>query len=418
MCVAIVKPPNVDFPKALFEAAWRKNPHGGGYMYACNGAVVVKKGFMRLEDMMAEYERDLPLFGDSPVVLHFRIKTHGPIAPEQTHPHAINDRLAFVHNGIINIEIPPGSENSDTMEFRDRILQHLPEGFTRDPVTMELIRGYVGSGRLVFMDGDKNVTIVNERSGQVDPQGRWHSNEGAMAAVDPKYQIDDFYEILSARRDPDISNWKGLSKKARKALLREEKKRGVRRECRYCGAPLRYHDEADVCQQCMPVCRTCGERMPAELADLGSEICMKCMTDDERGEVEDLMVGSETEEFGRPLKEVVEEMAERVVALDEDWTEPSYYLDAKDRDPMMGAAKKGFTEFTAWFRDNLSDPAAYATLRQKLINSDRHRILFESGMERIVAGEEDSWEDTERNPPLVTNALCVNPETGKILMVS
>lgn len=450
MCVAIVKPANVDFPEELFEVAWRSNPHGGGFMYAKDGRVIVKKGFMTLNEMMESYNAESPNFGDSPVVLHFRIGTHGPIAPDQTHPHVINERLAFVHNGIISIQIPSTSTNSDTMEFNDRVLKHLPDGFTKDASTMELIRGYVDPSRLVFMEGDGSVTIVNEQSGSVDPQGRWHSNEGAMAAVDPKYQRYEYRSIIGARSDPDISKWTVLSKKARKALLRKEKKMGRARECKYCKIELRYHDEADVCQQCMAVCATCGEKMDPRFEKYGVEICEKCMTDEERREVTDLMA---EESFGPDEEasyddEVVGAMIDGIMEAESGWEQESRNLSSANYAVMMAAANKGVTEFTAWLRDN-SSSKDYEKLHDAILKKGKVTDALYAGMTRLFRDQEDDddggfgegggggfgrgggstggrgldagrdpWESTEFNPPPSHNQAGPSPESGKILLIS
>lgn len=423
MCVAIVKPANVDFPKELFEMAWRKNPHGGGYMYAADGKVIVRKGFMNLDEMMVDYEANKPFFGDSPVVLHFRIRTHGPVAPEQTHPHVINDRLAYVHNGTISIQIPTASTNSDTMEFNDRVLKRLPEGFIRNPEIMELIRGYVDPSRLVFLDAEKNIVIVNEESGHVDPQGRWHSNQGALAAVDPRWQTESFYEIVSSRCDPDISKWKGLSKKARKALQKEERKKGKGpTRCKTCDRELwgwEREEGSGFCTQCAGICKTCGAHFDPRYADFGVDLCERCMTDDERMEFEDIL-SQEGEQFEMPAEQVATLMIEMILDAEPGWENEAANLSADDAAELLEAAEKGFTEFTGWLRDH-ADLKLYARLKEDLDKKGGtpQRTVLENGISNLAdngggpsegmegppergggpsEGEGGLWEEFERNP--------------------
>lgn len=403
MCVAIVKPPNVDFPEKLFEAAWRKNPHGGGFMYARDGRVVVEKGFMALKDMMESYKKHEPSFGDSPVVLHFRIKTHGPIAPAQTHPFVVNDRLAFVHNGTISIQIPEGSKNSDTMEFNDRVLKRLPEGFLQDPVTMELIRGYVDPSRLVFLDGQGNISIVNEESGYRDPQGRWHSNDGALAAVDPAYQQSEFYDILETRWDPDISQWGNLSPGSRKAVVGGRKsRRKESRACSGCGRPLASWED-ETCEECMTPCNRCGSEVPKALVQYGVDVCPDCMSPEEREGVEEML-----EEVGEPMADygpgsVARAMARAIVRGETGWEDYAAELDNKDFNDFLTHFLKGFTSATEWLRDN-SDAALYSELADLLNDSGSlARGVFKQGLEEI----ERTWGIGRQNPPRGSGKLLV-----------
>jgi len=406
MCVAIVKPPDVDFPKELFEAAWKKNPHGGGFMYARDGRVVVEKGFMTLDEMMKAYENHKLHFGSSPVVLHFRIKSHGLIEPAQTHPFVINDRLAFVHNGTISIEIPKSSKNSDTMEFNDRVLKKLPPNFIRDPVTMELIRGYVDPSRLVFLDGEGNVTIVNEESGYRDPQGRWHSNDGALAAVDPAYQSEAFYDILDTRWDPDITKWGTLSPGSRKTVLGGKKKsRGAgHRTCRSCGRPLAEWED-DVCDECADFCQRCGQQLPQVLVEYGVDVCPQCMSPEEYEEVEDVLAqANEDIEGVYDPRQVAEAMSRAIIRGDRSWEQFSAALEQPDFSDFLKHFLKGFTSATRWLRDH-TDPDLYGELADLLNKSgSQPRAVFEVGLKEI----EDTW-GPNSNPPR---------GSGKLLIVS
>ena len=51
MCIIINKPKGVAVPdSATIKQCWASNPHGAGVMYSTGKEVVIKKGFMTLEE--------------------------------------------------------------------------------------------------------------------------------------------------------------------------------------------------------------------------------------------------------------------------------------------------------------------------------------------------------------------------------
>ena len=58
---------------------------------------IVKKGYFTFKEFYKEYKPH----GDKQVLIHFRIKTHGPIDKNNCHPFLVNNSLGFIHNGII-----------------------------------------------------------------------------------------------------------------------------------------------------------------------------------------------------------------------------------------------------------------------------------------------------------------------------
>lgn len=130
MCVIAAKPAGVKFPgeETLNNMFWN-NPDGAGYMYAEKGVVYIQKGLMTRDDFGASINRlkakkDLDKL---PMVMHFRITTHGGTKPENTHPFPVTESvgalqkrkmkcsLGVAHNGII--DITPRKGISDTMEY-------------------------------------------------------------------------------------------------------------------------------------------------------------------------------------------------------------------------------------------------------------------------------------------------------------
>ena len=173
MCIAIMKSANKKINKATLRRCYDANPDGAGFMYAEDKQLHVKKGYFTFKEFYKEYRPH----GDKQVLIHFRIKTHGPIDKDNCHPFLVNSGLGFIHNGIIS---GYGSNTkSDTIEFNESILQkivakHGNNSLFDDPM-VELIENVIGYSKLVFLDRHGNYTIMNENKGNWN-DGVWYSN--------------------------------------------------------------------------------------------------------------------------------------------------------------------------------------------------------------------------------------------------
>lgn len=177
MCIAIIKPKYKSISKDLLHRCWKNNPNGAGFMFSENEKLVVKKGYMKWETFWNDYNIEQNKKGlKFDMVIHFRISTSGGITPENTHPFMVNKNLAMVHNGIIsNCEVL-NSNKPDTQNFIENILQKLPDNFLRNDVLVELISGYINASKLVFMDNNGKIDIINEQLGKWE-NGIWYSND-------------------------------------------------------------------------------------------------------------------------------------------------------------------------------------------------------------------------------------------------
>ena len=177
MCVIVAKPANIPMPSTeTIEDMWYTNPDGAGIMYAKDGTVYIRKGFMELDDFLdaldvIEKDNDL---NKLPVVMHFRITTHGGTKPENCHPFPVSDsvgvlskldsktKLGVAHNGII--PITPRKEISDTMEYIISQLAPLRRAvpdFYRNKDLMEMIYNAVQS-KLAFLTGRGEIFTVGD----------------------------------------------------------------------------------------------------------------------------------------------------------------------------------------------------------------------------------------------------------------
>ena len=131
MCIIAAKPAGIEMPhRDTIRNMWDANPDGAGLMYVENGKVQIEKGFMKYKSFVKALDR-LEKKVDTkktPIVMHFRIMTHGGVNPECTHPFPITDSIGALkkirtssdigvaHNGIIT-SVAPRKGISDTMEY-------------------------------------------------------------------------------------------------------------------------------------------------------------------------------------------------------------------------------------------------------------------------------------------------------------
>jgi glutamine amidotransferase len=183
MCIIAMIPSKAARPnKAVLENCWESNPDGAGLMYpdATRGILVVDKGHMTLESLLAAFDKAPE---KQPVCVHFRIATHGLKDAANTHPHIVwPDEVAMVHNGILPIGAPANSAESDTARFARMVLPMLPKKWWANAALVHLIEEYMGGGnKMVMMDKEGCYKILNEEAGLWD-QGVWFSNQGFRAS--------------------------------------------------------------------------------------------------------------------------------------------------------------------------------------------------------------------------------------------
>ena len=189
MCIIAAKPAGVKMPSMeTIETMWRRNPDGAGFMYVNpqknTPTVRVEKGFMKLSSFKARIEelgRSIDLT-EAPVVMHFRITTHGGTCPENCHPFPVTDSvgvlkklrsntaLGVAHNGIIDIR--PRKDISDTMEY---ILSQLA------PLSKALPRFYENKHAMRMVENaiDSKMAFLNSE-GHIYTIGHFVKDEGIM----------------------------------------------------------------------------------------------------------------------------------------------------------------------------------------------------------------------------------------------
>ena len=128
MCIIVYKPVGVSNPSwRTLKNCFENNPNGCGFMYAEDGEVHIRKGFMSWRGFKTAF-KPFKNRVDIPIVTHFRITTNGATSPQNTHPFPLSDsvgelralnfdcNVGIAHNGIISLT-SYADKLSDTMEF-------------------------------------------------------------------------------------------------------------------------------------------------------------------------------------------------------------------------------------------------------------------------------------------------------------
>jgi predicted glutamine amidotransferase len=179
MCIAILSPRDVTIPYENLVESFESNPDGAGFMYADNEELVISKGFM---DFNSFYEAYAP-HQEKACAIHFRIKTHGEVTPDNTHPFQVGRHMGVIHNGIINnVDTTDDPSMSDTFHFNAKFLAPIykrDSRFAYKEHFKDLIKSFIGYSKLVFLNNKGHFSIVNEKAGFWD-EGAWYSNRSYL----------------------------------------------------------------------------------------------------------------------------------------------------------------------------------------------------------------------------------------------
>jgi hypothetical protein len=113
-------------------------------------------------------------------VHHFRIATSGGVNVHNVHPfYIVKDKIAFCHNGILPINVPRNSIDSDTRIFNDYVLQMIRPDALTTPLIKDIIEEWIATDKLALLFDTGEYEIYNEKEGEWSG-GCWFSNEGYL----------------------------------------------------------------------------------------------------------------------------------------------------------------------------------------------------------------------------------------------
>ncbi len=196
MCLAIYKPANIKPDWHRLENGMCFNSDGAGFAVAVDGQLIVEKGFFKFSD----FKKALEPFGDHPMIIHFRLATHGGKNKRNCHPFALADfggpddhePVAVIHNGIFYQAANDDKNWSDTWHVCRDVLHPMwlsdPSLFYK-PEVIALGDGFVGmSNKLVFLNSKGEFSIWGASNGHWD-SGCWWSNRSYedYRVADPRW---------------------------------------------------------------------------------------------------------------------------------------------------------------------------------------------------------------------------------------
>lgn len=227
MCIICVKPQGVKFPEEkILRNMFDNNPHGAGFMYAKDGKVEIRKGFMTFKDFSHALNKARKEgIEDGTVVMHFRITTHGGTCPQNTHPFPLTDDIGelrslatscdigVAHNGIIKISTRDKSV-SDTQEFIASVLTPVCKAdprFYKSERIREGILECTDYSRMVFLNG----------AGEFQTVGFFENAYDCLFSND-SYMPFDYRWLGWLGADSDMPPVKGKRKRKSKKQRKQE----------------------------------------------------------------------------------------------------------------------------------------------------------------------------------------------------
>ena len=90
MCIIAIKQAGTPVDWSILDACDLNNPDGGGYAFTTEAGVIIRKGFFHLDEMQAQLESETIDTTAKTIMFHFRIATHGKVAPSTCHPFPIS----------------------------------------------------------------------------------------------------------------------------------------------------------------------------------------------------------------------------------------------------------------------------------------------------------------------------------------
>lgn len=216
MCIAIVKPKNVDFPtKKQFMNCFESNPHGAGFMYSDGENIIIKKGYMTFESFYNAFVNE-NIDKSHLVFFHFRIATHGLVDGGNTHPFPVVNNVdllrktelkfkgyGLIHNGVIYYDKKDFFDYDKRGIISDTMLMSmkLADAFSSETkkiyslesaIAYNFYKHFSNIDKIINQELSYNkVAIMNEKEEYVK-YGDWIENDGIFYS---NHDFDESYNI-------------------------------------------------------------------------------------------------------------------------------------------------------------------------------------------------------------------------------
>lgn len=212
MCVICIKKPGERFPtRKELDDMFSINRHGIGFVYARNGVLHIRKGYMSVDALSRALARE-KVTTDDPLIIHFRLASCATVTPELTHPYPVNTAKylltatgvdlygrhasALAHNGVmIGQNIEKGL--TDTASFI-RANYALLQRFVRNPDDQDLL------AQLNALIGEANKLALMDVDGNIVTYGRFFQHNGLTYSN--LHWVDFFTSDAVKTRSPSMVN--------------------------------------------------------------------------------------------------------------------------------------------------------------------------------------------------------------------
>jgi len=177
MCIAILNKKGL-ITDAHLKNSWYNNYHGAGFAYSQGERIFIYKNDKSVSKFIKTYKQHRKSNPNAIFLIHFRISTHGSIDKTNLHPFVINDTIALIHNGMIDLDGHCRTDKrSDTRFLCEEILSHLPDGWHLSKGVHTMLEQLGGWSKFAMIDINNQYAIVNEKEGHWDESGdNWYSN--------------------------------------------------------------------------------------------------------------------------------------------------------------------------------------------------------------------------------------------------
>jgi len=261
MCIAIFKPKDKTISKEILQTCYNSNKDGCGFAFIKDDTIYINK-YMKFEDFYNDYKE---VEETSPMLIHFRIATHGKVEVKNCHPFKLNNRMALIHNGIIS-GYGDKENKTDTQDFIDKVIGNISWKMWKNPSFIELVDKAIGYSKLVILDVTGEHFIVGESKGYWD-DGVWYSNKSYQPKVPATKPPVVYYERYNQNQLWDMYGEESYDDWYDRVVSQKNKPAdddySIVYKCSKCGKEVILNDGVD------PACDVCKS---TELKEVGVKV--------------------------------------------------------------------------------------------------------------------------------------------------
>jgi len=181
MCIAILNQSGI-ISESIIRTCADNNPDGMGMAWIEAGTIKTFKSMKDIDKLIGLYQA-IRADNEFPIMLHFRIGTHGKKDISNVHPFHIGENMVMCHNGIVDAPIlqPDKSDTFHLSLFLSK-LRTIENLIDVNSIEFLFTETYCGDySKLIFLDNDGRFSIANEDLGHWIGE-TWYSNRTDLSS--------------------------------------------------------------------------------------------------------------------------------------------------------------------------------------------------------------------------------------------